>query len=153
MTDHVSKAGRSRIMQAVPTKNTSPEKAVRALLTRNGYRYRLHRKDLPGTPDIVFPGRRKVIFVNGCFWHGHKGCPKGRPPRSRPEYWIPKIAHNVEADQKNLAELATRSWQALTVWQCELRDSLLLETKLTKFLQPQGERCKLPSSCQSRIRT
>lgn len=123
-------------MRAVPTKDTAPERAVRSLLTRNGYRYRLHRRDLPGTPDIVFPGRRKVIFVNGCFWHGHIGCPKGRAPKSRPEYWIPKIARNIEKDQWNLAELAQLGWRALTVWQCELRQPPLLEKKLTKFLKP-----------------
>lgn len=136
MTDHVSKARRSLIMRAVPTKDTTPERAVRSLLTRNGYRYRLHRKDLPGTPDIVFMGRRKAIFVNGCFWHGHAGCTKGRPPRSRPEYWIPKIARNIENDQRNLVELAKLGWRVLTVWQCELRQSLLLEKKLIKFLKP-----------------
>lgn len=136
VTDHVSKARRSLIMRAVPTKDTTPERAVRSLLTRNGYRYRLHRKDLPGTPDIVFMGRRKAIFVNGCFWHGHAGCTKGRPPRSRPEYWIPKIARNIENDQRNLVELAKLGWRVLTVWQCELRQSLLLEKKLIKFLKP-----------------
>jgi DNA mismatch endonuclease (patch repair protein) len=121
-------------MSAVPTKNTAPEKVVRSLLTRGGYRYRLHRKDLPGTPDIVFPGRRKAIFVNGCFWHGHLGCPKGRLPKSRPDYWIPKIAHNAEKDQKNLVELEQLGWKVLTVWQCELRQLLLLEKKINKFL-------------------
>jgi DNA mismatch endonuclease (patch repair protein) len=136
VTDRVSKAVRSRIMRAVPSKSTAPEKAVRFLLTRNGYRYRLHRRDLPGTPDIVFPGRQKAIFVNGCFWHGHSGCSKGRPPKSRPEYWIPKIARNIENDQRNLADLAKLGWRAITVWQCELRHPLLLEKKLSKFLKP-----------------
>ena len=117
MTDRVSKAVRSRIMRAVPSKSTAPEKAVRFLLTRNGYRYRLHRRDLPGTPDIVFPGRQKAIFVNGCFW-------------------IPKIARNIENDQRNLADLAKLGWRAITVWQCELRHPLLLEKKLSKFLKP-----------------
>jgi DNA mismatch endonuclease, patch repair protein len=98
MADHVSVINRSRIMRSVPTKNTSTEMAVRSLLTRLGWRYRLHRKDLPGTPDIVFPGKKKVIFVNGCFWHGHKECPKARLPRSRPEYWTPKIARNTQKD-------------------------------------------------------
>ncbi len=123
-------------MCAVPTKDTTPERAVRSLLTRKGYRYRLHRRDLPGTPDIVFPGRRKVIFVNGCFWHGHAGCSKGRIPKSRPEYWIPKIARNIENDKRNLTELTIQGWRALTVWQCELRQPLRLEKKLSKFLKP-----------------
>lgn len=134
--DYVSNEVRSQIMRAVSTKNTGPEKAVRSLLTTSGYRYRLHRRDLPGTPDIVFPGRRKAIFVNGCFWHGHAGCPKGRLPKSRPEYWIPKIARNIENDQRNLAELAERGWETLIVWQCELRQPLILEKKLARFLKP-----------------
>lgn len=134
--DHVSTAGRSRIMRAVSTKNTGPERVVRSWLTRNGYRYRLHRRDLPGTPDIVFPGKQKVIFVNGCFWHGHTNCAKGRPPKSKQDYWIPKIARNVDKDKRSLAELEELGWEAITVWQCELRQPSLLEKKLTKFLSP-----------------
>lgn len=121
-------------MKAVPTKNTTPEKGVRTILARSGYRYRLHRKDLPGTPDIVFPGKKKVIFVNGCFWHGHAECSKGRLPKSRPEYWVPKIARNTANDHKNLSQLKKLGWKSLIIWQCELRQPIVLEKKLIKFL-------------------
>ena len=134
MSDHVSRAGRSRIMRAVGTKNTGPEMIVRRLLFQNGFRYRLHRKDLPGTPDIVFPSRKKAIFINGCFWHGHPGCPKGRPPKSRQDYWVKKIECNTQRDLKNSKLLQERGWQAETVWQCQLKNSDVLIAKLKKFL-------------------
>lgn len=108
-------------MQSIGTKNTGPEMVIRRALFELGYRYRLHRKDLPGSPDIVFPGRRKAIFVHGCFWHGH-GCQKGRAPKSRMEYWGPKIEANRLRDARNLRELAARGWQVLVVWQCDLAD-------------------------------
>jgi DNA mismatch endonuclease (patch repair protein) len=121
-------------MRAVPTKNTTPELAIRSLLFRMGFRYSLHRKDLPGTPDIVFPGRRKAIFVNGCFWHGHSGCPKGRPPKSRPEYWLNKIDRNAQRDQVNIEQLGCLGWKTLTIWQCELKDESQLRSRLVDFL-------------------
>ena len=118
-----SAAFRRRGVAAVRSKNTKPEMAIRRMLHAAGYRYRLHRSDLPGTPDLVFPSRKKVIFVNGCFWHGHS-CEKGsRQPKSNADYWIPKIARNVERDAENLAELNALGWQAMTVWECELRES------------------------------
>jgi DNA mismatch endonuclease, patch repair protein len=138
MTDHVSKAGRSRIMRAVSTKNTGPEKVLRAMLSREGYRYRLHRRDLPGTPDIVFPGKRKVIFVNGCFWHSH-GCRKGRPPKSKLEFWGPKLAKNCARDKRNKADLRLMGWAVLTIWQCQTRNPDRLSTKLFSFLGPPGK--------------
>lgn len=134
MTDHVTNAIRSRIMGSVRTKNTGPEKAIRAILTKSGYRYRLHRKDLPGTPDIVFPGKRKVIFVNGCFWHGHLGCSKATLPQTRTDYWLPKIAKNRENDKRNQEVLEGMGWHVLTVWQCELRTPIELQSKLASFL-------------------
>jgi DNA mismatch endonuclease, patch repair protein len=120
-------------MQSVGTKNTGPEIDVRRLVHGMGYRFRLHRKDLPGTPDIVFPGRRKVIFVHGCYWHGH-GCDKGRLPKSRLEYWGAKVEANCARDRRNEAALVDRGWRVLTVWQCELRDSDALARRLRKFL-------------------
>lgn len=120
-------------MQSVGTKNTGPELAVRQLLHRLGFRFRLHRKDLPGKPDIVFPGRRKVIFVHGCFWHRHS-CPKGRLPKSRLDYWEPKLAQNVTRDHANVTALQALGWDVLTLWQCELRDTLELERRLQAFL-------------------
>lgn len=121
-------------MRAVPTRNTSPELIVRALLSHAGIRYRLHCKKLPGTPDIVFAGRQKAIFINGCFWHAHEGCPKGRPPQSRTEYWIPKLQANKARDQRNVAELESMGWKALTVWQCETKDLVALDARLIDFL-------------------
>lgn len=113
---------RSKIMSSVHTKNTGPELAVRKLLSAEGYRYRLHRKDLPGCPDIIFPSRRKAIFVHGCFWHGHR-CTKGRLPKSRLQYWKPKIAQNKKRDIRNIAKLRRSDWRVIVVWQCQLNDS------------------------------
>lgn len=124
---------RRRIMQAVKNKDTKPELVVRRALTALGYRYRLHRKELPGKPDIAFIGRRKAIFVHGCFWHWH-GCPKGKPPKSRHDYWIPKLAQNVERDRTRVEQLEARGWQVLTVWQCELGDIEALSKRLEAFV-------------------
>jgi len=124
---------RRRIMQAVGTNNTSPELIVRKLLFRMGYRYRLHRRGLPGTPDIVFPGRKKAIFVHGCFWHSH-ACPKGRPPKSRLDYWETKLLANRLRDGKKQADLAALGWAVLVVWQCETRDPVRLEATLRQFV-------------------
>ncbi len=134
MADHVDAVTRSKIMKAVPTKNTSLEVKIRKLLTQMGFRYRLHRKDLPGTPDIVFPGRKKAIFVNGCFWHQHSACSLGRPPKSRPEYWIPKLARNVANDERNLISLTNLDWQVLVVWGCQSKDLPGLKDALMRFL-------------------
>lgn len=120
-------------MKAVKSKDTKPEMTVRRLLHSLGYRYRLHRKDLPGKPDIVFPSRRKAIFVHGCFWHAH-GCKKGRLPRSRLEYWRPKLAQNAERDARKIAELEALGWSVLVVWQCETSDLDPLSEDLRLFL-------------------
>ncbi|MFV0294924.1 MAG: very short patch repair endonuclease [Hyphomicrobiaceae bacterium] len=120
--DTRSPAQRRRIMQSVKTKDTGPEMIVRRMLHNHGYRYRLHRKDLPGRPDIVFKGRRKVIFVHGCFWHGH-GCSKGKLPKSKLNYWQPKIEQNKTRDDRNIAELEAAGWKVLVIWQCEIANS------------------------------
>lgn len=135
MTDRLSPERRSRLMQAVKSRNTTPELAVRSLLHSLGYRFRLHRRDLPGTPDIVLPGRRSVIFVNGCFWHGH-GCRIGQPPKSRLDYWLPKLEANKARDLRKTEEVEAANWRALTVWQCELRDLDALAARLNNFLDP-----------------
>lgn len=124
---------RRRIMQSVHSKNTGPELLVRKLLFRLGYRYRLHCKGLPGTPDIVFSSRRKVIFIHGCYWHGH-GCKKGRLPKSGENYWSEKISKNRERDARKEDELRRAGWEALTVWQCELSDMVKLHERLKIFL-------------------
>lgn len=134
MADNRTPEQRRRIMQSVQTRNTGPELSVRRILFNLGYRYRLHRRDLPGSPDIVFPGRRKVIFVHGCYWHGH-GCAKGRLPKSRLEYWGPKIEANRARDKRNRRDLKATGWSALTVWQCETaKFPLRLIHRLTQFL-------------------
>ena len=120
-------------MQRVKGKDTQPEKIVRSLLHRLGYRFRLHRKDLPGTPDIVFPSRRLALFVHGCFWHGH-GCRIGQLPKSRLDYWQPKIEANRARDRRNEAALAEAGWRVATVWQCELADREALADRLRRLL-------------------
>lgn len=121
MADHVTADRRSYIMSMVRQKDTKPELALRRALHRLGYRFRLHRRDLPGSPDLVFPSRKKVVFVHGCFWHGH-GCKWGQLPKSRPVYWKPKIETNRERDKRVLTELRDAGWEPLVVWQCEMRD-------------------------------
>ena len=125
---------RSRTMRAVKHRDTAPELAVRGLLHSMGYRYRLHRKDLPGKPDIVFGPRRKVIFVHGCFWHGHT-CKRGsRVPKTNAGYWEAKIARNVERHSRQLEELSASGWTSLTLWECELADKEAVARQLRAFL-------------------
>ena len=124
---------RRRIMQAVKSRDTGPEMVVRRLLHSLGYRYRLHRKDLPGKPDVAFLSRRKAIFVHGCFWHGH-GCPKGRLPKSRLDYWEPKLNGNKERDKRKEEELRSMGWDVLVIWQCETADLGALAGRLHGFL-------------------
>ena len=107
---------RRRIMQAVKNKNTGPEMVVRRLLHSIGYRFRLHPKDLPGKPDIVLPRYRTAIFAHGCFWHAH-GCPKGLPPKSNHNYWLPKLDQNVSRDNKKIAQLKSLGWRVIVIWQ------------------------------------
>lgn len=120
-------------MQAVKSKDTKPEMIVRRCLYAMGYRYRLHRKDLPGKPDIAFIGRRKAIFVHGCFWHWH-GCAKGRLPKSRLDYWRPKLEENVNRDKTKLAEIEALGWKVLVIWQCELSNRDNLALRLQQFV-------------------
>jgi DNA mismatch endonuclease (patch repair protein) len=108
-------------MALVRGKNTKPEIAVRRLVHALGYRFRLHRRDLPGAPDLVFPGRRKVIFVHGCFWHQHDdpSCWRSRLPKTRQEFWVPKLAGNAARDRRNLAALGAAGWKTMVVWECQ----------------------------------
>lgn len=133
MVDTVSPEVRSRIMARIKSKGMKPELRVRRLLHGLGYRYRLHRADLPGRPDLAFPARRKVIFVNGCFWHRHD-CGRVRLPATNRDYWQAKLARNYERDRRNLALLRERGWAALTVWECQLRDWPAVVAQLTAFL-------------------
>lgn len=125
---------RSRIMRRVKERDTGPEMVVRRLVYSLGYRYRLHRKDLPGKPDLVFAGRRKVIFVHGCFWHGHD-CKRGaRLPKTNVEYWVQKIARNKKRDKEHEMTLTNARWDVLVVWECQLRDEKRLSETLMAFL-------------------
>ncbi len=125
---------RSRTMRAVRGRGTRPEMVVRRLVHSLGYRYRLHRRNLPGTPDLVFPGRRALIFVHGCFWHQHD-CPRGaRIPKTRRDYWVPKLLKNKERDARNLQRLREMGWRILVIWECETVDRSHLAKRLCSFL-------------------
>lgn len=127
-------------MRAVKGQNTEPEMVVRRLLHRLGYRYRLHQRNLPGKPDLVFGSRRKVIFVHGCFWHGHD-CKRGdRRPGTNTTYWNRKLDRNVERDKKIQTELQTLGWDVFVIWECETRDAPKLEERLTSFLENRSDR-------------
>jgi DNA mismatch endonuclease (patch repair protein) len=133
MTDHLTPERRSLLMQQVRRQDTAPEKRVRSLLHKLGFRFRLHRGDLPGTPDIVLPRFRTALFVHGCYWHGH-ACRLGQLPKSNLEYWAPKIASNKERDARKQQELIDLGWNVVVVWQCELRDEVGLGQRLQKLL-------------------
>jgi DNA mismatch endonuclease (patch repair protein) len=122
--DKISKARRSANMRAVRGKNTAPELAIRKAAHRLGLRFRLHRKDLPGRPDLVFPRWKTAIFVNGCFWHGHRGCRRSKLPASNVEFWRNKLTANAARDRKNYAALRKIGWHVVVVWQCDIGDDL-----------------------------
>ena len=139
MADKIDPLRRSANMAKIASKNTAPEVAVRKLLHRLGYRFRLHRNDLPGKPDVVFPSRKAVVFVHGCFWHQHPdaACKDARLPRSRQEYWIPKLQRNIDRDNLAQGKLIAAGWRVLTVWECETREATL-PLRLQAFLGPPG---------------
>lgn len=132
---NVKPATRAR-MQAVKRKNTQPEICVRRLLHRMGYRFRLHQSDLPGTPDIVLRRFKKVVFVHGCFWHGHANCRRAVLPKSNPGVWERKIKENQARDLRNIAALRGAGWDALVIWECEIANSIEeVEGRLHRFLE------------------
>ncbi len=136
MTDSLSPARRSANMAAIKSKDMMPEMAVRKLVHALGYRYRLHRRDLPGKPDLVFGPRRKVIFVHGCFWHLHpkKNCRDARRPKSNASYWSPKLTRNTTRDAEHVAALRKLGWRVLVIWECQTIDAARLRARLKKFL-------------------
>lgn len=134
MVDTVAPQVRSRIMAQVKSKGMKPEMQVRRLLHGLGYRYRLHRKDLPGRPDLVFPARRKVVFVNGCFWHFHSDCPRVRMPATNRNYWQTKLERNRARDERNIELLEKGGWAVTTVWECQLQDMASTTERLIAFL-------------------
>jgi DNA mismatch endonuclease (patch repair protein) len=127
MTDVFTPEKRSSVMRRVKGKDTAPEMRVRRLLTRMGLRYRLHRQDLPGRPDIVMPGCKLAIFVHGCFWHGHDCARGARVPKANRDYWLSKVARNRARDLAHTAALQAGGWRVLTVWECALKDEAKLE--------------------------
>lgn len=137
MVDTLTPKARSERMARVRNRDTKPELVVRRMLHAMGYRYRLHAKDLPGKPDIVFRGRKKVIFVHGCFWHRHPdpACPLARMPKSRLDFWLPKLEANRARDVATVGKLEAMGWSVLLVWECELRDREHLGNKLRRFIE------------------
>lgn len=125
---------RSKTMRAIKSRNTGPELAVRHLLFSMGFRYRLHRVDLPGKPDIVFVSRRKIIFVNGCFWHGHDCVRGARTPEANRNYWESKVTRNRKRDRLQTQALEASGWSVLTVWECELKMPASLSQRMKRFL-------------------
>lgn len=138
MADTLTPAERSMVMARIRGKDTKPELTVRRLVHAMGYRYRLHDRRLPGTPDLVFTGRRKVILVHGCFWHRHESCPLARLPKTRRNFWKPKLEGNKQRDQRKMAELEELGWQVLVVWECETRDKVDLAARVRRFLNNGG---------------
>ena len=137
MVDSLSPKDRSEIMARVRSKNMRPELAVRKLVFALGFRYRLHAKDLPGHPDLVFRSRKKVIFVHGCFWHRHPHCALARMPKSHVDFWQRKLEGNRQRDEKNRRALLREGWKVLTIWECQLNDAAGVESKIRRFLDAQ----------------
>ncbi|WP_083415253.1 very short patch repair endonuclease [Massilia timonae] len=125
---------RSALMARIGSKNTKPELIVRKLVYSMGYRYRLHKKDLPGRPDIVFAARKKLIFIHGCFWHAHS-CKRGFKPKTNVEFWNAKLQRNIERDQETLSKLKSLGWQSLVIWECEIKDLTLVEKRVRSFIE------------------
>lgn len=132
MADRISSVRRSENMRAVRSKNTSPEKRVRSVAHRLGLRFRLHRSDLPGSPDLVFPGKRTSLFVHGCFWHRHENCARTTTPKTNTEYWGRKFRDNMERDRRNRRELEENGWRVLVIWECETKTMESIEAFLTE---------------------
>jgi DNA mismatch endonuclease (patch repair protein) len=129
-------------MAAIRGKDTSPEMKVRKLLHALGYRFRLHRRDLPGNPDIVLRSSLAIILVHGCFWHQHT-CRDGRMPSSKREYWGPKLARNVERDKDNIRKLRRMGWRVLVIWECQIADVLSLTKRISRFLEKSAKSQKM----------
>ncbi len=138
MADKFTREKRSSIMSRVKGRDTRPEKIVRSLLHGMGYRFRLNRKDLPGKPDIVLPKYRKIIFVHGCFWHGHPGCRRAGRPAANADFWNSKLDGNAQRDMRVLSELYALHWQVLIVWECQSRNLIGLQKRLLDFMNNEG---------------
>lgn len=135
MADVVSRKRRSQMMAGIGPRNTAPELAVRRVAHRMGLRFRIHRKDLPGSPDIVFPKHRLAVFVHGCFWHRHANCSNCTLPKTRTVFWKAKFASNVARDRRNVEALRALGWRVLTVWECEAENEKLVARRLAARIQ------------------
>ncbi len=135
--DKISAERRSKNMRRIKSKNTKQELAVRKLLTSLGYRFRIHAKELPGKPDLVFPGRKQVIFVHGCFWHMHDdpNCRYVHIPKSKQAYWLPKLERNKQRDSENQRKLEELGWDSLVIWECQIPEMEKLINLITDFLE------------------
>lgn len=136
--DVFSSDKRSRIMAQVKGKNTKPEILVRSIVHRMGYRFRLHNRTLPGNPDLTLTKHNKVIFVHGCFWHGHKGCMRSKRPSTNQEFWSEKLDKNIQRDKQNISKLKKVGWAPLVIWSCELKKEERLKKKIQRFLEKQS---------------
>jgi DNA mismatch endonuclease (patch repair protein) len=134
LSDVFDSEKRSAVMRRVKGRDTTPERTVRRLLTRLGARYRLHRKDLPGNPDVVMPGRRLALFVHGCFWHGHDCARGSRVPKANRDYWTAKVARNVARDERSREALIAAGWRVEAIWECELKDEAAVSARLSAML-------------------
>ena len=139
MTDNLTAEQRRKCMSRIGGKNTKPEKIVSSWLHQRGYRFRLHRKDLPGKPDIVLPKYKTVVFVHGCFWHQHEGCRKALLPQTNKDFWLKKLQQNAIRDQAVQEQLETCGWKVFVIWQCEIKDFDKLAQRLTAFLESRKE--------------
>lgn len=133
--DVFSPEKRSQVMSRIRSKDTKPEKIIRSILHKLGFRFRINRKDLPGKPDIVLPKYRIVIFVHGCFWHQHEGCPRSKKPTSNAQYWNPKLKNNVLRDEKNILELEESGWRVFILWECQIKNLIKNPDLLAKMLE------------------
>lgn len=138
MSDHLDSESRSKLMRRVRGKDTKPELVVRRLAHALGYRFRLHRPDLPGHPDIVFPSKRKIVFVHGCFWHRHQACQRASTPMTRREFWEAKFDRNRDRDARKERELRQAGWDVLVLWECETNRPQHIVEQLQEFLGPPG---------------
>lgn len=136
MADHLTPEDRSINMSRVRATNTFPELEVRRIAHGLGFRFRLHRRDLPGTPDLVFPRYRVAAFVHGCFWHRHEGCRRATMPQTRPEFWSKKFAATIERDARQAAELMSMGWKVVTIWECEVKNAKVVADRLRGALTP-----------------
>jgi DNA mismatch endonuclease (patch repair protein) len=140
MTDVYDADKRSAVMRQVKGSGTTPERTLRRLLTRLGARYRLNRKDLPGSPDIVLPGRRLAIFAHGCFWHGHDCARGARVPKTNRDYWLAKVGRNRARDATTVQALSASGWRVEVIWECEMKDEAALANRLAALLQANPRR-------------